>query len=121
MDTSWLPDNVIIATQEVIEGVMGALMREDQEEAPNSISESAHWTLEWTAQSCLTRCDPMCCTPLGSYVLVIFQATILDQFAIYFSKGSSQGLNPTFTHLSCFGRWILYLLLPMTLFLEVYK
>ena len=43
MTTSLSRDNVIIATQEVIEGVMGALMREDQEEAPNSISESAHW------------------------------------------------------------------------------
>lgn len=40
--TIWSWDNVIIATQEVIEGVMGALMREDQEEASNSVSESVH-------------------------------------------------------------------------------
>lgn len=31
-----------IATPEVIEGVMGALMREEQEEASNAVSEPVH-------------------------------------------------------------------------------
>ena len=53
--------------------------------------------LEWTAQSCPARCDPRYCSPLGSYVLGIFQARILEQFAIYSSKGSFPGIEPAST------------------------
>ena len=42
------------------------------------------------AQSCLTLCDPMDCNPPGSSVQGIFQARILEQFAISYSKGSCQ-------------------------------
>ena len=42
------------------------------------------------AQSCLTLCDPMDCSPLGSSVHGILQARILEWVAISFSRGSSQ-------------------------------
>ena len=41
------------------------------------------------AQSCLTLWDPMDCCPPGSPVHGIFQARILEWFAISFSRGSS--------------------------------
>ena len=47
------------------------------------------------AQSYLTLCDPMDCSPLGSSVHEIFQARILEWVAISFSRGSSQlGIEP---------------------------
>ena len=42
------------------------------------------------AQSCLTLCNTMDCSPPGSSVCGIFQARILEWVAIPFSKGSSQ-------------------------------
>ena len=39
-------------------------------------------------QSCLTLCDPMDCGLAGS-VNGIFQARMLEQVAIYYSKGSA--------------------------------
>ena len=41
------------------------------------------------AQSCLTLCDPMDCSPPGSSVHGILQARILEWVAILFSRGSS--------------------------------
>ena len=41
-------------------------------------------------QSCLTLCNPMDCSPLGSFVHRIFQARILEWVAVPFFKGSSQ-------------------------------
>ena len=41
------------------------------------------------AQSYQTNCGPMDSSPSGSFVHVIFQASILDQIAILFSRGSS--------------------------------
>ena len=60
-------------------------------------------------QSCLTLCDPMDCSPAGSSVHVIFQATILEWVAISYSRWSSQPRDRT--HVSCIswtGRRILY-------------
>ena len=46
-------------------------------------------------QSCLTLCDPMDCTPLGSSVYGILQARILEWVAIPSSRGSSRpGIEP---------------------------
>ena len=42
------------------------------------------------AQSCLTLCDPMNCSPPGFSVHGILQAKILEWVAISFSRGSSQ-------------------------------
>ena len=42
------------------------------------------------AQSYLTLCDPMDCSPPGSSVRGILQARILEWVAISFSRGSSQ-------------------------------
>ena len=46
-------------------------------------------THSFGAQSCLTPCDPTNCSPPGSSVHGILQASILQQVAIPFSKGSS--------------------------------
>ena len=42
------------------------------------------------AQSCLTLCDPMDCSPPGSSVYGILQARILEWVAIASSRGSSR-------------------------------
>ena len=42
------------------------------------------------AQSCLTLCDPVDCSPPGSSVHRILQARILEWVAISFSRGPSQ-------------------------------
>ena len=47
------------------------------------------------AQSCLTLCDPMDCSPPGSSVHEIFQARILEWIAISFSGGSSHPRDRT--------------------------
>ena len=45
-----------------------------------------------------TLCDPMDCSPLGSFVQGIFQSRILEWVLISSFRGSSQGSNP---HLLC--------------------
>ena len=63
------------------------------------------------AQSCPTLCDPMDYRPAGSSVHGIFQARILEQVSISFSRGSSWRPRGQ-THIYCasyFGRRILYL------------
>ena len=58
------------------------------------------------AQSCLTLCDPMDCSPPGSSVPGILQARILEWVAISFSRGSSQLRDQT--HVSCIaGRFFI--------------
>ena len=47
-------------------------------------------SLSGDAQSCLTLCDPMGCSPPGSSVHGILQARILEWVAIFFSRGFSQ-------------------------------
>ena len=57
--------------------------------------------LNWhtCAQSCLTLCDPMNCSPPGSSIHGIFQARILEWVAISYSRGSSPPRDRT--HVSC--------------------
>ena len=59
--------------------------------------EQVKWSEEkvLVAQSCLTLCDPMDCSPPGSSIRGILQARTLEWVAIPFSRGSSQ------THISC--------------------
>ena len=59
-----------------------------------------------TLQSCLTLCDPMGCSPSGSSVHGIFQATVPEWVAISSSRGTARSKDQT--HISCFGRPILY-------------
>ena len=60
------------------------------------------------AQSCLTLCSPMDCSPPGPSVHGIFYARILQWGAISFSRGSSQTRDWTpVSYISCIGRWIL--------------
>ena len=53
------------------------------------------------AQLCLTLCDPMDCSLLGSSVHGILQARILEWVAIPFSRGSSQPRD--WAQVSCFA------------------
>ena len=46
-------------------------------------------------QSCPTLCNTMACSPPGSSVYGIFQATILEWVAVSFSRGSSQPRDQT--------------------------
>ena len=62
------------------------------------------WCL--VAQSCLTLCDPMDCSPPGPSVHGIAQARIRKWVTIPFSKGSSWSRDQTCT--SCIGWWVLY-------------
>ena len=60
-------------------------------------------------QSCLTVCDPMDCSPLGSSVQGILQARILEQVAVPSSRGSSPPRNRTYiSYISCIGRLDVY-------------
>ena len=47
------------------------------------------------AHSCLTLCDPMDCSPLGSSIHGISQARILEWVAISFSRGSFRPRDQT--------------------------
>ena len=61
------------------------------------------------AKSCLTPCDPMDCSPPGSSVPGISQATALEWVATSFSRGSSWPRDWTCSsYASCIGRQILY-------------
>ena len=54
-----------------------------------------YYILSEVAQSCPTLCDPMDCSLPGSSVYGIFQAIVLEQIAIFFSRGSSQPRDGT--------------------------
>ena len=61
------------------------------------------------AQACPTLCDPMDCSPSGTSAHGIFQARILEWFAISSSRGSSQPRDRThISYVSCIGRQVLY-------------
>ena len=61
------------------------------------------------AQSSLTLCNTMDCSPPGSSVHGIFQARILEWGAISFSRDSSQlRIEPASLFVSCIGRRVLY-------------
>ena len=51
-------------------------------------------------------CDSMDCSPPGSSVHGIVQASLLEWVAISFSRGSSRPRDRTLV--SCIGRWVLY-------------
>ena len=61
------------------------------------------------AQSCLTLCNPMNCSPPGSSVHGIFQARILEQVAVSYSRDSFWPRDQTHVFcVSCIGKQILY-------------
>ena len=65
------------------------------------------------AQPCLTFCNPTDCSPPGSSVHGIFQASILEQVAIAFSRVSAQPRDPTcisffLINLFLIGGYLLY-------------
>ena len=61
-----------------------------------SRNKHTQWKSErWVSQLCLTLGDPINCSPLGSSVLGILQARILEWVAILISRGSSQPRDQT--------------------------
>ena len=66
------------------------------------------------AQLCPTLCGPMDCSPPGSFPHGIIQARILEWSSIFYSRGSFRPRDWTCAScVSCFGRWILYHLMPL--------
>ena len=66
------------------------------------------------AKLCLTLCEPMDCSPPGSSVHGILQARVLEWVTIPPSRGSSQPRNQTrISYVSCIGRQVLLLLVPL--------
>ena len=65
---------------------------------------------EWMcAQSCLTLCDPMACSPPGSSVHGICHTRILEQVAISYSRESSQPRDGTCVScVFCIGGWFFF-------------
>ena len=63
-----------------------------------TIRESVKWKVK-VIQSCLTLCNHMNCSPPGSSVHGILQATILEWVVVPFSRGSSQPRD--WTQVSC--------------------
>ena len=60
-------------------------------------------------QSCLTLCDPVDCSPPGSSLHGIFQARILEQVVISYSKGPFQPRDQIHVScISCIDRQILF-------------
>ena len=60
-------------------------------------------------QSCVTLCDSMDCSPPGSSVHGILQATILEWIAMPSSRGSSRPRDRTHvSYISYIGRQVLY-------------
>ena len=60
------------------------------------------------AQSCLTFCNPMDCSPLGCSIHGIFYTRVLEWVAISFSRGSSQSrdwIPVSHTVDRCFTIW----------------
>ena len=55
--------------------------------------------IQWVAQSCPTLCDPLDCSPPGSYLHGILQARILKWVPISSARGSSQPRD--WTQVSC--------------------
>ena len=63
------------------------------------------------AQSCLTLCNHMDCSPPGSSVHGIVQARTLEWVALPSPEGPPDaGIEPHVYYVSCIGRQVLYLL-----------
>ena len=61
------------------------------------------------AHLCLSLCYPTDCSPPGSSVHGLFQASILEQVGVSYSRGSSQPRDWTHvSYVSCIGRQILH-------------
>ena len=63
--------------------------RVEPEGSPNSDFHAWNWAPKCeseVAQLCLTLCNPMDCSPPGSFIYGIFQARVLEWGAIAFSK-----------------------------------
>ena len=89
--SSLLCDLSSLRKQRVIDFVCSAfaLLSDEKLEFTNVILILILKSESEVAQSCLTLCDPMDCSPQGSSVHGILQARILKWVAISFSRGSS--------------------------------
>ena len=67
---------------------------------------SAEWVCS-ASQSCPTLCNPMDCSPPGSFVLVMDKNTRVGCHFLLQGIFLTQGSNPM-SYISCTGRAILY-------------
>ena len=77
-------------------------------DSPREKLHPSHERVSEVAQSCLTLCDPVDCSPPGSSIHGILQARILEWVAISFSRGSSPPRDRTqVSRISCrhFNLW----------------
>ena len=83
-------------------GLRSSLSGQFQGVEPSGVRPWAVVTWSWlfvlVAQSCLTLCDPLDCSPPGSSVHGISQARLQEWVDISFSRGSSQGPNAGLLH-----------------------
>ena len=74
-----------------------------------SVSVHVCMSMHSCGQSCLSLCNPVNCSPRGSFIYGISQARILEWVAISYSRGSSQHRDWTcVSWVSCIGWKILY-------------
>ena len=99
--TSVLPMNIQGWFPLGLTGLISLQSKDSQESSPTPQFNIYNiFIYVWlVAQSCLTLCDPMDCSPPGSSVNGISQARILEWVAISFSRGSLQPRD--LTHVSC--------------------
>ena len=90
--------------------VRWAIVLCDGSESPHRLSKYLLGVCMYVrAQSCLTLCNPMDCSPLGSSVHGTSQARIPEWVAISFSRWSSWPRDWTWVScISCLSRWIHY-------------
>ena len=66
-------------------------------------------TYMYICSACPTLCDPIDCSPLGSFVHWILWVRILEWVDISYSRGSSKPRDWTgISCVLCIGRWVLY-------------
>jgi len=77
------------------------------------------WCGMLVTQSCLTLCDPVDCSLLGSSVLGILQATILEWVVNSFSRGSSPPRDQI--QVSCFASGFFTIWATREVFIYIHK
>ena len=88
----------------------------------NWITSGENLTLYTPAQSCLTLCGPMDCSPPGSSALGILQARILEWVALPSSRGPFRLRDGThISRVSGIGRWFFTTMPPekLTIYTKV--
>ena len=88
--------NFLLKNRAAISWVQGLhLYSKSLSTLPDSTKRITVVKVKEVAQSCLTLCNPVDCSPLNSSIHGILQARILEWVAISFSRGSSRPWDQT--------------------------